>query len=454
VSPIEKGFALWRGFWPVVVISLALAFSFATGPFRAPDEPNHFFRAYEISEGRFIAARPGGGFLGDWLPRSLDKTAKALGGYPAVPPVWVERAALAKAWKVKLKSARIFIHFPGAALHSPLVYAPAALGIALGRVWHGRPVLLFYLGRCCNALVAGGLIGLALSRLWRRAPYLVTIALFPMSLFQVGNLTSDAVTFGISFFWLSEVLCARSERCLSPPRWRWVLIAVALSQLRFPYPLLGLLVFALPRTLTGRNRADRLRFFSIFFTSLILPSLLWIFAVQGLRVSLRPFVEVDPARQLHFVVSHPLHFFYLIGASVREFGYEFWRQVIGVFGWLNLPLPNWILIGVTLSLLVTICTSHARQLRFTWALRLALLTLAAGTLILTAVVVYLAWNSVGAPRIEGWQGRYAIPILPVLASGLANEWLRRVRWLGYGALAFSILANAASIIYLARATWS
>lgn len=436
-----------------MAISLALAFSFATGPFRAPDEPHHFFRAYEISEGRFIAARPGGGFLGDWLPRSLDKTARVLGGYPGVPPIRTERAAMAKAWKIKLKSSRTFIPFPGAALHSPLVYAPAALGIALGKVWHARPLLLFYLARCCNAIVAGGLIGLTLGRVWRRAPYLVTIALFPMCLFQVGTLTSDALTFGISFFWFSEVFRARGEPISNPPRVRWVLIAAALSQLRFPYPLLGLLVFAIPFASIGPTRATRLRFLSIFFAALVLPCLLWISVVQGLRVPLRPFVEVDPTAQLHFVVSHPLHFFLLIGSSLREFGYEFWRQTIGVFGWLNLPAPTWILVGVTLSLVVTVCSSDSRQLHLTTTLRLVFLGLAAAGFILTAVVVYLAWNRVGAPRIEGWQGRYAIPFLPLLGSALANEWLRRARSLGYCALAFSLLANVASLIYLARATW-
>ncbi len=442
-----------HGLWFGTVIGLALAFTFVTGPFRAPDEPHHFFRAYEISEGRLIAARPGGGFLGDWLPRSLDKTAKVLGGYPGVPPIRTERAALAKAWKIKLKSARTFIPFPGATLHSPLVYLPAALGISLGKIWHAPPILLFYLARCCNAIIAGGLIALALARLGRRAPYLATIALFPMCLFQVGSLTSDAVTFAISFLWISEVLGARSETLSKPPRWRWILIALALSQLRVPYPLLGLLVFAIPVAVTGSTRIARVRFFSIFLAVLVLPCLLWISIVQGLRVPLRPFVEVDPARQLQFVVSHPLEFFLLLGSSLREFGYEFWRQMIGVFGWLNLPAPTWILIGVTLSLAVTICSSETRQLRLTIPVRSAFFGLATGALLLTAVVIYLAWNSVGAPRIEGWQGRYAIPILPLLASTVANGWLCRASWLGNCALAFSVLANLASIIYLARATW-
>lgn len=442
-----------QAFWPGVVISLALVFAFVTGPFRAPDEPHHFFRAFEISEGRLIAASPGSGFVGDWLPHSLDRVAQIVGGHPNVPPVRVDRTALAKAWKIKFKSERTFMPFPGAALHSPVVYFPAALGISLGKIFHARPLLLLYLARCANAIIAGGLIGLALGRIWRRTPYLMTIALFPMCMFQVGALTSDALTFALSFLWLSEVLRTRSEGFPNPPRWRWILIALALSQLRFPYPLLGLLVFGIPMTTLGETPAARGRFFAIFFAALILPCLLWISVVQGLRVPLRPAVEVDPARQLLFVVSHPFHFLQLVGTTLRESGAEFWRQMIGVFGWLNLPLPSWILVGVTLSLGVTICSSETRSLQLTRPLRSAFFGLATAGLLLTALVVYLAWNSVGAPKIEGWQGRYAIPLLPLLATALANSWLRPIRSLGYVALGFSLVANLASLIYLAHATW-
>ncbi len=453
-APACPGTSGWRrAFWPAVVVSLALGFTSATGPFRAPDEPHHFFRAFEISEGHLVAKRPGGGFLGDRLPQSIDKTAQILGAQPTVPPVQVAPGAMAAAWEIGLKSHHNFVLFPGAALHSPFVYAPAALAISLGKICHARPLLLFYLARCANAIVAGCLIGLALNRIGRRAPFLVTLALFPMCISQVGTLTSDALTFGLVFFWFAEILHTRGESESGPPRWRWILLAAALSQLRFPYPLLGLLIFAVPFPRLGRTLAPRLWFFALFFSVLIPPALLWVGIVQGLRVPMRPLVEVDPVAQFHFIVSHPWAFLQSIGATLQQDGYEDWRQMIGVFGWLNLPAPAWVLVGVSLSLVVTICSSESRLLRLTTSLRLAWFGLGAAGLVLTAAVVYLAWNSVGAPKIEGWQGRYAIPILPFLATALANASLCRTCWLGESALAFSVLANLAAIIYVARATW-
>jgi uncharacterized membrane protein len=439
--------------WPITVIVLALAFSLSTGPFRSPDEPNHFFRAYEVSQGHFVAQRVGEDLLGDYLPSSLVKVARIVAGFPNIPPLRTSKAAMSAAGQVKLKAShRMFVHFPGAAMHSPLVYVPAALGIAVGRLLRGGPLLLLYLGRCSNAIIAGGLIGSALRPIWLRGPFLATIALLPMCLSQVGMLTADALTLGISFFWYSEVLRARHGH-KPASRWSWIFMAVALSQLRFPYPLLGLLVFSFPPDVLGATRSLRWRFLLFFFAALVLPCLGWIAIIRGLQVQMRPLVHVDPSVQLQFVLNHPLQFLHLIGASLAQFGFTYWYQMVGVLGWLDFRVPAWVLGGMTLSLFVTICCSDCEWLRPTLTTRLFSFALGTLGLLLTVLIVYLAWNSVGAPQLEGWQGRYALPLLPLMVFAFVNGWMRRARWLLATTVAFSIFANVATIVCLARATY-
>ena len=443
------------GLWYLSVIVLALGFTLATGPFRAPDEYHHFFRAYEISEGRLVAKRVGSEFLGDYLPQSLDKIARVSATYPDSPPVTTERRRVSAARLVELKAeARDFLPFPGAALHAPLVYIPAACGVALGRLLHAGPLVLFYFARCANAIIAGGLLSWALRRSARSAPFLASLALLPMCLFQVGTVTADAVTFALSLFWCGEILRARAADDVGLwPRLVWIFMAAALSLLRFPYPLLGLLVLAVPRLKLGRTRAEYARFLSFFFVALVAPCLCWVATVQHLRVQMRPLVEVDPAGQLHFVLTHPFHFLHLVGSEMVRAGIEYLREVIGVFGWLTLPLPNWIYIAVIAGLVVTICSSDPKLLRLTIRFRLFSFGLAITGLLLTAIIVYMAWNAVGAARIEGWQGRYAIPFLPLGALAIANGWLRNRRGVYECAWGVSVVASISAIALLARATY-
>jgi len=53
-----------------VGLLFGLLFLIVTPPFQAPDEPAHFFRAYEISDLGIIAERQGDS-VGDFLPQSL-----------------------------------------------------------------------------------------------------------------------------------------------------------------------------------------------------------------------------------------------------------------------------------------------------------------------------------------------------------------------------------------------
>ncbi len=448
----------WQGrsfCWSGLVALLALGYTFATGPFRAADEPSHFFRAYAISEGQFVAQRERSDLLGSYLPVNIPRLATILSNFPQQPSIALKPGRMAAARRLELKHGRRgFVHFPGAAMHSPMAYLPAAFGIVLGRLLHLGPFFLFYLARSCNAVIAGGALGWGLSRSWRRAPFLASVALFPMTLAQVGTMTADAVTFGVTFCWLAEVLARRGEEMRARPSWTgWLLGAALLSQLRFPYPLLGLLVLSLPSTAIARTPADRRRFLGLFFFLLVAPCLGWLAIIRGLQVQMRPFVQVDPVAQLSFVLHAPFAFARLMFAELWNTGATYWHETVGVLGWLDFPVPGWLVVGITLCLLVTTCSTESRTLRLTPRLRIASLALGVAGLVLTALLAYMAWNSVGAGRIEGWQGRYSLPLLPLLLLAMANGSGRRVAWLPKAALAFSVMSNVIVILLLARASY-
>ena len=93
------------------IFPLALAYSGITAPFRGADEYNHFFRAYHVSIGRVIA------------------------DFPRLPSIASSSAQFRAANRIPLDPDRTaIVNFPNSALYSPLVYAPAAAGIAFGRL--------------------------------------------------------------------------------------------------------------------------------------------------------------------------------------------------------------------------------------------------------------------------------------------------------------------------------
>ena len=389
-----------RSLWVTLLfVALAFGYSCATGPFRAADESAHFFRAYGISEGQLIAQRVRADLVGGYVPANIPRLAHILGAFPQQPVLSVAAGQLNAARQLELKRAhRSFVHYPGAAMHSPMAYLPAAFGIAVGRRLHLGPLGLFFCARWSNALLVAASLGWGISRVWRRAPFLAAVALFPMTLAQAGTVTADAVTFAVTFCWLAEVLSRRAEPAgSSRPWWRWALFALLLSQLRFPYPLLGLLIFAVPGSVRGR---------ALFLFLLLAPCLLWLAIIQKLQVQTRPLVHVDPAGQSAFVLGHPLNFLHLIISGVGNLGLTYWHETIGVLCWLDFPVPDWMVIGLTLGLLITICSTDAAALRLRSRFRLASFFLGARWLIPDRAT-RLSWPGTKWARPRSKAGRAA-----------------------------------------------
>src|SRR5207302_1835960 len=134
-------------------------------------------------------------------------------------------------------------------IYSPIAYLPSALAIALGRVFGAGPLALVYFARCGNLLAGSWLMTAALSYAGfaRRAALL--IAMFPMVLSQIATVTADAMSYGIGFLWIAMIMQTAVSQANGVSRRRmfcFICLALALSQLRPPYPFLCLLVFLIP----------------------------------------------------------------------------------------------------------------------------------------------------------------------------------------------------------------
>src|ERR1700685_264893 len=82
--------------FPILALVFGLSLSFLTAPFQAPDEPAHFFRAYQISEGAFLPQyrdHRGGGEL----PASLAEVASRFDNVKHNRRVKVPAAAISDA---------------------------------------------------------------------------------------------------------------------------------------------------------------------------------------------------------------------------------------------------------------------------------------------------------------------------------------------------------------------
>jgi hypothetical protein len=134
---------------------------------------------------------------------------------------------------------------------------------------------------------------------------------------------------------------------------------------------------------------------------------------------------VDEHAQVMFIEHHPLRALATIARDVGEHAWVYTHQMIGVLGWLTIPLPRTLVVAIIALLVVVAATAGPRLTR---AQRIAALVIAIASIVTVELSEYISWTAVGANVVEGVQGRYFLPILPLLLIGMSRpsippKWL-------------------------------
>ena len=420
---------VWGG---IAFALLAAAYCFITPPFRGPDERNHFLRAYHVSELRIFANRLPNGMTGDQLPVSLVKMAAAVGPH-ADNRMTDAQLAAARAIQLAPEN-RGAAEFPNTALYSPVAYLPAAAAIGLGAALDMRPLHLLYLGRIANVIAASCLISFALAQLgYARWPAVLAAAL-PMAVSQMALVTADAMTFAFSFAWIALVAhMAVADTALVARKTvvRLVLLALVLSQLRPPYPVLAMLVLAInPQRLGGWKAATPA--YAAVIVAATIPALAWTTSVKSMFV---PEPGHDVAARISLLQERPTAFLREVRNDITRRGTLRWSQIVGRFGWLNIKLPGAFTSAYAAALAASCFLAAPYLPRPRRYQRLVFLGTAVVGVVGIQLSLFITYN-------VGWsQGRYFIPFVIALAFAAGGMVIVQQR-------ARTVLAIATALVFL------
>lgn len=424
----------------VLVVGLVggLLLAFVTPPFQVPDEPAHFLHIYQLATGARLERRADGQ-LGVEMPASLkalvDLSLAELVGHPdrKLPP-----GLLGAAWRMPLApESSAFVASSNVIPYTPIPYLPAAGAVGLGRLAGMRPLALLYLARLANLAAALALVWLAV----RRAPILrwlfALLALTPMAIFERSSASADALTDALALLLVSLVLgfavpaptttlAARaagvgghdqgqSRRALS-----LVAVAVLLACAKPVYFLLGGLAFLVPWSRLGSRRRAAAVWGGAGIAMAVGVGVS--FAVARAFSTDRPLpAGAAPWAQLAGVMHAPLHFLKL---AAGDYYHQLWFYLIsfvGVFGWLDTPLGIEAVVAWLALLVLAAVTGGEPGVVFAAWQRALAAAVAAATLLALSLSQYVVWTPLAAPYIQGVQGRYFLPVVPILAVLLHNR---------------------------------
>jgi hypothetical protein len=466
----ERAAALTVFLLLVVPLVAFCAWRVPTG--EVPDEPTHVMRAASLLHGEIIGRRvatlnveTGARDAGVTGNTGLALAAIAGNGDRAPLPAGATRAArLAWVRNIPWQPRLSFVSSANTAAYSPVAYIPGTMGLAAAILMGAKPHAAIIAARFANTLIYALIGGLALWLAGRgRLVLLITLSL-PMTVWLAGSCSQDGLVIALTV--LGAGLLLREGRAAF-----WCgCAALAVLALQKP-PFLPLAI--LPLVVPGRfDRGAWVR--RIGGAGVVaLPAMLWSVAVAALvSVPLLPGSPYhpgplwpgDPTRlfrsavasaQIAVLLHHPLRVALLpITTGARALP-SLWLQFMGVLGHLSIRLPHLLYTLWTAAILsgVARLASEGPARPVGWFTPAAAVVGILGSAELIFLSQYVTWTPVGMERIDGIQGRYFIPLLPmllfVLPGGLG--WGRIPGWIWWLAPLAAILAMDVTIPQLIAA---
>lgn len=391
--------------------------------FRVPDEDSHFVRIFGILEGYVVVPADGR------VP------------IPQIPVAWQQYTPY-NMWK-HLESAnygadRKLWDCVNIALYNPLVYIFQLIGVSIGSL--SRNVWITCLtGRLISSIGCSVMIFYAIKWIPYGKWMLVVVSLCPVALQERASLSADAMTYAAVVLLLAYCmkLSVQEENSV---RWRQLIpltvMVLMVSSCKVVYFMAAFLVFLIPS-----DRFSKRKIGWYYQTLMIITSVTvavgWA-AYAGRYLSLTN-GGGNSTEKIRWVLHNPLSYIGLMLRTLWKYGALWTNQLTGE----TLGYPIAFTAGSTLTLIgvvvlvVTLFCGFREKVQKNGALkrdcewnqkigrrRILLCFVFLMTVILIMSSLYVQWTK-GNPEeikaIEGIQGRYFLPILPVLYSILVND---------------------------------
>lgn len=392
---------------------------------RTPDEFSHFGRSYEISKGHIMSeinpeGSEGVNGAGGFLEGNLTADRHLFTGENTLYDI-------IDGWDQRLDEEQTqFYGYANASLYAPTSYIAQAVGIGAASLFTDRVMVLVYAGRLCNWALIGVLLFFCIRFIPVGKNLVALISLLPMNIQQFNSMSADGFAYVMVIVFLTVVMYLRFGPQGRLKKRQIVLLYVMTPLLclcKIVYAPVCLLLFLIPRERFGTKRQYAVHVAALGALSVV-SALGWLLAASRFLITFQP--GVSSGEQVVFILTHPLTFLNVLLNTVEMKFPEYLFGMAGSYlGALDI-FTGFLLPAVSLGVVAAaaLFDNDIRSVNFSPAVRRTLAGLALMIIAVTFISLYVQWNGYRRTFIDGVQGRYFLPVLPMLLLGFKPKAYR------------------------------
>ncbi len=374
---------------------------------QSPDDYTHFARIYGIIEGSFIVPHEGEYANGGKMPKDAINSfsiATADGNYKKIAN---------NIFKPKMDEEEYF-SYPASALYNPACYLPQIIGVFIGKIFSSSILLMAYLGRLFNFVVFVALLYFSIKLIPMYKNFLLLLACLPITIQEATSLAPDSLAIGLTFFITSFVLYLTFQKNKNISNKELIILyasAIMIGFCKIVYLPIILLYFIIPKTKFGGMKHKI--FHAAFLATLVIGiNTIWLVISSKYLIEIRD--GVNSAEQAVFIVHHPFAFLEILIITIDKMLLFYIQTGLGMYlGPLSIQMPN-LYFFITIIFIVLILAQNSDSLKITSQNKLLVIVTFSAICLLIFTSLFLQWTPVGGGIIEGVQGRYFLPILPLV----------------------------------------
>lgn len=420
---------LHRIYFPIALI-MGIVFIMMLPAYQVPDEVVHAGTAYRVSNS--LMGIKNTDDQNNLIMREDDAN------YPKLDTgvtredremVWnqlFEKAENTRTVKVKFHSIKT----------APIQYLVPAIGISIGRFLKVNGATVFFLGRLFNLLFFVSAITFAIKILPVGKNVMFMVALLPITIQQGMSLSYDVFLIVCAFIYIAEVFYC-SENQFNIKTWggkgHALLLICSLVCLmvikQHAYTPMALLLLML---LVAHSRIDPQKLTKLV-GGIIIVGLFMICCIV-IWCHFRPLPEPinilwfnnKPSYTIQFIINHPGNSISVFANTLINKTVFYYMSGIGShLGWLDVS-TNLITTFAFLPLLLAAPNMENDEIktRITGKQKALYLLISLGCFGFTVAGMWTGWTPLGSITVEGVQGRYFLPFLPLLLMAFTTSKIK------------------------------
>lgn len=436
-------------FFILIALFFEWRFNKVTPPFQVPDEFNHFYKAYVISQGELLPVKQDER-LGGNIPYSVREFIFPFQKVATNIKYTTSEGEINHSFNIKFsKKDSLFIDFPNTAIYSPISYAPHALALFISQKFDASLGRMYYNGRYFTFLC--WLI--AMFFVIRMIPYgkwlMTLLILLPMNLYLANSFSADTVTNIISLLFIAYVLkLSLKEEKITYWNIFWLLVMITLLAFaKVVYIGLVVILFIIPP-----KQFKSIYFYisglGFFFLSAFLITNYWSSLVLDYYT---PYINYNPDfrngiclsncanyyLQKQLILDHHWYFLNLIYRTIVDHPITYLSSYIGTFGNMDLFLSKNVAYWSYAAIIFVACTEKNEKVT-TLIFKPIFLAAVFISFVLLLLSQHLTWDCVGEGIVDLIHGRYLIPLMPLVFLVLTNTF-SKYDWLSAPIVVITVL---------------